>query len=195
MAHLKRPLATLSGSAPAKAFALDILEAEGRYNLETIFLTNNSPGLEEKPGSLPALAHRIRVELVFKMERTGGSLCRPLYVCAERKWRPEGFSLPVSSVVDSSLSSSRGVSTGLDINTVPSAVASNCFSNGATTATTSSKGEECVLTLPVGISVHAGNSWLEICYTDTEDKSTIMRRDFPTAAEFPGLSYTVKVSG
>ncbi|CAE7540460.1 CPK1, partial [Symbiodinium necroappetens] len=158
-------------SGSADTYALDVLEA-GKCSLETIFATSSPPGKDDKTNcrdTYRTLARRIRVETTVGSE--GGTWrLTALQMSVERKWHVDGFSLDVSPIVDT-VDGGRITPSGLSLDEIHSAVASDCFEVSGV-----GMGEDGRLRLPLGVSVMCGETWLEVAFKDKTGMERILRR-------------------
>jgi len=160
-------------SGSADTFALDVLEA-GKCSLETIFATSSPPGKDEKTNcrdTYSTLARRIRVETTVRRDEETWRLTA-LQMSVERKWHVDGFSLDVSPIVNT-VDGGRITPSGLSLDEIHSAVASDCFE-----VSSAGMGENGRLCLPLGVSVTCGETWLEVAFKDRTGTERILRRDF-----------------
>ncbi|OLQ04889.1 Sodium channel protein type 11 subunit alpha [Symbiodinium microadriaticum] len=158
-------------SGSADTYALDVLEA-GKCSLETIFAASSPPGKDDKTNcrdTYRTLARRIRVETTVRSE---GGMWRltALQMSVERKWHVDGFSLDVSPIVDT-VDGGRITPSGLSLDEIHSAVASDCFEVSGV-----GMGEDGRLRLPLGVSVMCGETWLEVAFKDKTGMERILRR-------------------
>jgi len=179
IARSETSLADAAGSSADGALALDTFDrASSIWHLETIFVHDTLQVLEGTPSSS---AHRIRVEVRFVADGPGAGLHGPLHITVERKWAVEPFSLFVGSTVRDS--GGRSVSSGVDLDTIASAVAVPCFVKGWAPAGSSSGVDEHSLTLPAGVELRTGQRWLEVACKGCGSAERVVRRDFPESLE------------
>eukprot|EP00930_Biecheleria_cincta_P038058 TRINITY_DN26149_c0_g1_i2.p1 TRINITY_DN26149_c0_g1~~TRINITY_DN26149_c0_g1_i2.p1 ORF type:complete len:360 (+),score=40.64 TRINITY_DN26149_c0_g1_i2:71-1150(+) len=179
---LERPLATVQGCLEASAFVLDAYDAASEtYSLETIFVNPNTPEPTDNPTckfKYATIARRTRVEFAIKVPFTS-SISGPFRVSVERKWHSVGYSLPCSPLINTAGGSTRGIPSGLDLDDINSAVAASCFASPEIIGKDqSSEGQDDLLMLAVGISVRAGDTWLEVSRKARDGSEVIVRREF-----------------
>lgn len=184
---LERPLATVQGCLEASAFVLDAYDpATEAYSLETIFVSPNTPVPTDNPSckfKYETIARRTRIEFAIKAPFTSFAIPGPVRVSVERKWHSVGYSLPCSPLIDTAGGSTRGIPSGLDLDDIDSAVAASCFAcPGIIGTNQSSEGQDDLLMLTVGISVRAGDTWLEVFRKAGDGSEVVVRREFEVRA-------------
>jgi len=187
-------LAEVAGSFSEGVLAFDCFDQEsGTWRLETVLVRDTLPVLE---GTSPSFAHRIRVEIGFEFgcNAPDSGLRGPLFVAVERKWAVEPFSLEIRSTVNDS--GGQSVSSGVDLDTIASAVAVPCFVKSSAPVRPSNSVEEHPLELPAGVQLHAGSQWLEVSFQDCGSTECVVRREFLESSEGSyGSKRTVHVKG